>query len=302
MAVTSQSTRKVVNQGLLNALATALVLRAVSDDPGRVDQVRRYLRRSFGKAVHAGGWQPTGRDTAALVEDALAEMMAAIGADRRDDPGPSTLELAVRSAFTLVVDGRLIGDRGTAGNTQPDRRTPGEVLDAMRQSMHGIHQLGRALADHAAARAIRAVDEDGAVVVDPEGTEVIVNDTILRGEFPGAGNPKARRPGDTPGDRYANALAAFADAMRAASDAFDVLGAIEGDDGRPMVDVKGVEGCDCVAWRETLDRIDEELVVWSRTHRRVIGVDGGRRKPDVINFPRDECDVEIDDVAIGETV
>ena len=55
------------------------------------------------------------------------------------------LELAVRAAYPLVVSGRLNADRGSSRNDQPDRRTPGEVLDAMRRSLHGVRQLGQAL-------------------------------------------------------------------------------------------------------------------------------------------------------------
>ena len=51
VAVTSQSTRKRITSKLMHDLATVLILRAVADDPSKVDQVRRYLRHSFGKFV-----------------------------------------------------------------------------------------------------------------------------------------------------------------------------------------------------------------------------------------------------------
>ncbi|MET4449497.1 hypothetical protein ABIB75_007811 [Bradyrhizobium sp. GM2.2] len=273
IAVTSQSTRKNVNQGLLNSLATALILRAVAEDPGRVDQARRYLRKGFGKAVHAGDWAPTGRATDVLAAAALDEVRAAMIAGRSDEPGPSTLELAVRSALPLVIDGRLSGDRGTANNLQPDRRTPAEVLEAMRQTPQGVHQLAQALRDHAAGKPIRVVDESGAVALNEDGSDRIVNDTYLRGEFPPPGKSKSQRPGDTPADRFHNATVALAKAMDGVGAAFDALGKVVGDDGRPMVEVKGVDARDCKAWRELLDRMDEEFVVWSRTFRRVHGVD-----------------------------
>ena len=53
VAVTSQSTRKRITPKLMNELATALILRAVAFDPGRVDQIRRYLRHAFGKSVRS---------------------------------------------------------------------------------------------------------------------------------------------------------------------------------------------------------------------------------------------------------
>jgi hypothetical protein len=126
----------------MNELATALILRAVAGDPGKIDPIRRYLRYAFGKATHRGAWEATGRDTDHRVNDALIEVKVAIGSGATEEPGPSSLELAVPASYSLVVSGRLNADRGSAGNEQPDRRTPGEVLDAMRRSIHGIHQLG----------------------------------------------------------------------------------------------------------------------------------------------------------------
>ncbi len=279
-AVTSQSTRKNVNQALLNALATALILRAVSKDPAALDQARRYLRKAFGKAVHAGSWDPTGRDVDALLRDAVGEVRAALSADQADGACPSTLELAVRAAFPLVLDGRLKGDRGTVGNTQPDRREPGEVLDAMRQSPKGLHQLAQALRDYSLGRPIRAVDDDGAIDVDEEGCDRIVSDILLRTEFPAAGASKARRPGNSPTDNYINSLNALARAMQEVGTAFDALGKVAGDDGRLMVDIKGVDVRDCAAWRDLLGRMDDDFVVWSRTYRRVNGVDAAPREPE----------------------
>ena len=291
VAVTSQSTRKNVNQGLLNALSTALILRAVSDDPGRLDQARRYLRKAYGKSVHGGAWDPTGRDHDALVEEAVSEVTAARSAGRVDEPGPSTLELAVRSAFPLVIDGRLSGDRGTAGNAQPDRRTPGEVLDAMRQTPQGIRQLGQALKDYGAGRPIRMVDETGQFVVNGDGAPRIVTDTYLRGEFSAAGRSKARRPGDTPHDRYLNSVSALASAMETVEAAFEALGKVEAEDGRPLVETKGVDSRDCASWRDLVGRMEEEFIVWSRTFRRVHGVQA-RRDPEAKNEDISEVGVD----------
>lgn len=53
-AVTSQSTRKNITTKVRNELATSLILRAVADDSGRIDQFRRYLRHAFGASVHKG--------------------------------------------------------------------------------------------------------------------------------------------------------------------------------------------------------------------------------------------------------
>src|SRR5439155_18375658 len=122
-----------------------------------------YLRHAFSKSAHRESWRATGRSVDQLVEAALAEVRAAIGNGDTEEPGPASLELAVRAAYPLVVSGRLNADRGSSNNDQPDRRTPGEVLDAMRQTVQGVYQLGQALRDFADGDPIRAVNDDGVV-------------------------------------------------------------------------------------------------------------------------------------------
>jgi hypothetical protein len=272
VAVTSQSTRKRITQKLANDLATALILRAAAFERARTDQVRRYLREAFGKAVHGEQWQITGRDAATLKEDAIKELRQWIG-NQSGDPGPASLELAVRGAYALVVSGRLNADRGSAGNEQPDRRTPGEVLDAMRRSTQGVHQLFQALDDlgKGPQQALRAVDENGQIKKQPDGTDQNINDIYLRNEFPPAGKARAPRPGDTPLEVHQNRLNDFSVAMDRLQEAFDAIGGVIGDDGRPVVDAQGADATSCSVWRDALRKIDEELVVWSRIFRRIHG-------------------------------
>ncbi len=295
-AVTSQSTRKRITPKLMNELATALILRAVALDPGRVDQIRRYLRHAFGKSVRGAVWQSTGRTTEQLVKDALAEMRQGIGAA---EPGSSSLELAIRGAYPLVVSGRLNADRGSAGNDQPDRRTPGEVLDTMRRSPQGIHQLGQALRDFADdVPAIRAVDENGQVKRLADGSaEQAVNDIYLRNEFPPLGKVKAAKPGDTPIDRYNRALVAFGGALQTLEHAFEGLTKVVGDDGQPLIETQGVEPRLAGPWRELIGRIDEEMVVWARAFRKA---HGSKVSPSVERQVDDEEDEDADPYAERE--
>lgn len=238
VAVTSQSTRKRITSKLSNELATALILRAVAGEPAKTDQIRRYMRHAFGKAVHKEAWGNTGKDTDQLVKDALAELREAISEGRHEDTGPASIELAVRAAYPLLVQGRLNADRGSSNNDQPDRRTPGEVLDAMRQTQQGIYQLGQALDDFEAGVSLRAVDDDGNVRKHSDGgSDLTIHDIYLRGEFPPAGKKRADRPGDTPQDHFHNKAGAFAIAMEAAKIAFEELESVKGDDGRGACDL-----------------------------------------------------------------
>jgi hypothetical protein len=288
VAVTSQSTRKRITPKLMRELATALILRALADDPSKVDQVRRYLRHAFGKSVQRAAWQNTGRTTAQLVKEAFEEVRAGIANHAIDEPGPASLELAVRAAYPLVVSGRLNADRGSANNEQPDRRTPGEVLDAMRRSLQGVHQLGQALSDFAEGVAIRAVDEDGLVKSDTNGsTHPAVNDIYLRNEYPPPGKAKAPSPGDTPTDRYNNALGAFESALQNVDHVFTNLTQVTGDDGQPIVEARGVEPRLTDAWRNLLKRFEEDMIVWTSTFRRMHGT---KIAPPVTSDDSDEAE------------
>jgi hypothetical protein len=289
VAITSQSTRKRITPKLSNDLATALILRAMDNGKADADQVRRYMRHAFGTAVHRAAWEPTNRDTDRLVKDALTEVRESLVKEGADDPGPASLELAVRASYALVTSGRLAADRGSAGNDQPDRRNPGEVLDAMRRRLGGVHQLGQALKDHAEDRSIRAVDEDGVIKRrEGSGDEQMVNDIYLRGEFPAAGKARAPRPGDTPDDRYRSRLAVFAQAVEAVQQAFGDLAKVTGNDGRPLVETRGVDPRDCSAWREVLREMDDELMIWGRTFRRVYGSESPVAEREVDREQEDE--------------
>jgi hypothetical protein len=261
----------------MNELATALILRAVADDRGKVDQIRRYLRHAFSKSAHRDTWQATGRTTDQLVEQALTEVRQAIGNGSTEEPGPASMELAVRASYPLVVSGRLNADRGSSGNDQPDRRTPGEILDAMRRSLHGVRQLGQALHDFEQSQPLRAVDEDGKVKRTSDGSsDQTVSDIYLRHEFPPPGKAKAARPGDTPTDRYENAVAALSRAFDELDRCFGALSKVVGDDGQPVVDARGVDLRLTDAWRETMRRVDTETVIWARSFSKMFGA-----KPDV---------------------
>jgi hypothetical protein len=272
VAVTSQSTRKRIFPKLRNELATALILRAVPEDSSRVDQYRRYMRHGFGKAVHRESWEATDIDTARLAGDALDEVTAYIGDENATEPGPASLELAVRAAVPLITTGRLNADRGTAGNDQPDRRTPGEVLDAMRRTHHGIYQLRQALDDFAADQPIRAVEPDGKVRLYPDGSaEMVVNDILLREEWPINGIKRPRSGGKTPDEKLNVSLIAFKQAMDAMLTTHKAVGEVTGDDGLSLIETIGADPHLCKDLRESLDGVNDDLLFWGRTFSRRYG-------------------------------
>jgi hypothetical protein len=144
----------------------------------------------------------------------------------------------------------------------------------MRRTVHGVYQLGQALRDFAEGQPIRAVDEEGQPKNrDDNSVPIMVSDVYLRAEFPPPGKVKASVSGDTPTDRYRNHLVALNGTLGALDQAFRDMSAVVGDDGRPLVESRGVDPRTCSEWRELLREIDEELVVWSRTFRKAFGAE-----------------------------
>jgi hypothetical protein len=280
VAVTSQSTRKRITPKLKNELATALILRALDTDSDRADQVRRYMRHAFGKAAHREAWQSTNRDADTLVKAAVQEVTQAIAVPV-SEPGPASLELAVRGAYPLVSQGRLNADRGSNNNDQPDRRTPGELLDSMRRTLSGVHQLGQALKDYSADVPIRAVDDAGNIkqLEDGSGPQV-VTDIYLRDEFPARGKVRARRNGHTPAEILRDRLAEMGEMIDKLVVAHAAVAAVQGNDGRALAEVDGVDPQLCADWRNLLGRIDDDLNVWGRKFRQRYGAGAPTRPID----------------------
>jgi hypothetical protein len=269
VAVTSQSTRERMSKKLCNELATALIVRSEALESDKTDQIRRCMRQAFGQSVYNESWESTGRSTDALAKDAIQEVARAIGDENVTDPGPSTLELAVRAAYPLVVGGSINIARNFANNEQPDGRNPGEVLDAMRRTVQGVHQLAQALKDFTAGQLIRAVDDNGAIKKRADGSgDVIVNDPYLRQQFPAPGKVRARSGGSLPTELLKDRVADMGEALDKLEAAFKAVYAVIGNDGGALVEVDGVDAQFCTTSRQTLAKIGDELNFWGRTWRR----------------------------------
>jgi hypothetical protein len=102
-------------------------------------------------------------------------------------------------------------------------------------------------------------------------SDLTLSDIYLRNEFPPPGKAKAARPGDTPTDRYNNALEALSRAFQDLDQQFEALSKVLGDDGQPIVDARGVDLRLTESWREILRRVDEETVIWARSFRKMYG-------------------------------
>lgn len=288
VAITSQSTRKRITTKLLLEIATSLVLRSLpEEDTRRRERTRKYLRDAFSSEL-ARDWQATFRDSEELAAAALTEV-------EQGSPDAATRELAARSAYAFIVDGRLTGDRGTRNNDQPDRRHPGEVIDLMRTTPRGIYQLRQALADFNAGHRIRMVDEAGRVFRNAEGRDVLAGDADLRRVFypPGEGPVPVPVP-KTPAEILGNALNNLGSSIQAVQWAVKQIEAVQGDDGTPAIESLGASPADCDAWQAALFGIVQKFPLWKQRNVQRNGLvpDGSFDEDD---FDDEEVDSELDD-------
>jgi hypothetical protein len=137
----------------------------------------------------------------------------------------------------------------------------------MRTSEWGVRQLGQAIEDHAADRPIRAVGTTGTLItLDAGEGDQVVTDSWLRRTFPPPGRPVAPAAPETAHEKYLEALAKMGDAMDAVDRAVRRLGAVEGVDGRPLINTEGVDPLHADAWLEDLMKLLQLVPVWKATH------------------------------------
>lgn len=301
-AVTAQSTRKQSSPKLMKELAAVLILRGVDLSPREAEQKRKYIIKSIPPAAERRGadaveWHATGKSHNQLMLESLDEVGEA-QKDRQDEPGPATVELAVRSILPLIVNNALTGDRGTQNNDQPDRRQPWQVIDSMRQTTRGTRQLGEVLREYAdGKKTFRAVDAAGKDVVgdDPK-RPVNLGDVYLREEYPDPGKvPTPKASGDQPRDIYARRVHDLQTAIERLELARDQVRACHEHDGTPLAEKIGVDYRACDKWLGIVNTIAEDLAVWKKAD-----IDYNGRRQDDDESGGDELMDEIDEDADEE--
>ena len=147
----------------------------------------------------------------------------------------------------------------------------------------GIHQLHQALTDYAmGAKVIRAVDGNGVLMrTEDDSQDRRVSDLYLRETFTPDG--KVGRPKDvkTPEQRMQVALADLQGVIERLRMTRGLLIDVKGSDGSSVVERRGVDPRHVDGWREILNALDEDLVVWSRIWRRNYQATGVVVSPDV---------------------
>jgi len=269
-AVTAQSTRKQSSPKLMKELAAVLILRSLDLSPREADQKRKYIVKSIPAAAERRGtagvdWQATGRPHDQLMLESLDEVGAAQTA-RNDEPGPATVELAVRSILPLIAGNSLVGIRGFDRTEDSDERSPASVIDAMRQNKRGVRQLGVVLRDHASGeKAFLAVDAAGNEVIGQDRQPVRLSDAYLRAEYPDPGKvPVPRSPGDQPRDIYNQRIHDLQTAIERLDVARDQLKSCREHDGTVLAEKLGVDHRACKKWLDIIHLIAKDLAVWEQ--------------------------------------
>ena len=114
------------------------------------------MRNAFGQAVYdedVGEHRQGHRHARSRTRP--EEVLEVIGDENITDPGPASLELAVRAAYPLVVTGGLTDDRGSANNDQPDRRILAKCSTRCAAASRASTNSPRRCTDFAAGEPIR---------------------------------------------------------------------------------------------------------------------------------------------------
>jgi hypothetical protein len=282
-AVTAQSTRKQSSPKLMKELAAALIIRGLDLSPREADQKRKYVIKSIPVAAERRGasgvdWQATGKPHEQLMLDALDEVRTA-RAGGKDEPGPATLELAVRSILPLVGNGALAGIRGFDRTQDTDERAPALVIDAMRQTPRGVRQLGAVLRDFVEGKkTFRAVDDTGNEVVGEDPSRpVSLSDGYLRAEFPDPNKVHSpRHSGDQPLDIYNQRIHDLQTAIERLNLAREQVRDCRENDGTFLAEKYGVDYRVCRKWLDIVHAAAKDLAIWERADIKY----SGRRQDD----------------------
>jgi hypothetical protein len=193
--------------------------------------------------------------------------VAAAKEEGRDEPGPATVELTVRSILPLIANNALTGTRGFDRNDNSDERPPALVIDAMRHTKRGVRQLGEVLRAYAdGEKSFRAIDAAGNDIIghDPK-NPVRLGDVYLREEYPDPGKVATPKPsGDQPRDIYAQRI----HDLQTAIERLDVLRgqvkACHEHNGTVLTELIGVDYRACQKWLGIINDFAKDLAVWEK--------------------------------------
>ena len=284
VAITGQTTKQRITNKFKLEVAAALILRAVSgaDEGQKVSDIYRALQTGFADSLASEPWQATYRHHRG------GRGERAPGARPRRGNGPASLELAARAAYPL--------DREPAALPRPraPRTTTRStaVSPARSSTACATTELGRSASSARRSRTtptadrIRAVSPTGeAIPLDNGDGDQLVTDNWLRQTFPPPGDPSPPPRPTPPTSATWMPWRRSARPWTPSTAPSDGCVAVEGVDGRPLIETEGVDPADADAWMDDLMKLMQRIPVWRATHvaasrrrRPLVRVGLGRRR------------------------
>lgn len=259
------------------AIAVELILRPwrtahAGDERLNVTARRSALQRAYGLPQIAQ--QPDepliegGTDSTCTLEklrdQALAESSEGRGR-RKDLPlGPAQVELAVKTAYYLILADpmglrREAPPNVRAGGEEADQRSPSAVLTAMLSTEQGVRQAYEVIECGRAGRPLWEVDEHGNPAAEADGNLVALTDERLRSTYGGKKAARAPRTGVAAAEYRWHALE---HGMTGLERAMADLTAVRSGTGRSYLDEQGWPSTEIEAMRHRLDEVDHRLRGW----------------------------------------
>jgi hypothetical protein len=262
-----------------------------------------YLRATHMPAYASRRWQVTGRSPDELLDGALAELGRPEAEQGNPDAWRNRLELSALAQYHLTAYQAL--KRDPMGSPGADKRGPQEILTLMLQDERGLRTLRQAVTDGRAGRAPRMVDtdgqvthgeagDDGEILPDPDGPEVLLTDQWLRYDgYPSGGRPvrPASMPTDTPLMKASRLQHDIVHLIDQVAKYLDELDRLESPSGGMLLDQIGWPGSDTKNTVEMLIEAQAKLGYWGKVAARQLS----RTEPPLEGEPGDEYDEEVDD-------
>jgi hypothetical protein len=91
-----------------------------------------------------------------------------------------------------------------------------------------------------------------------------------------------------------NAIGTFTAAMEQLDQAYTGIAGVLGNDGRPLVEDRGVDTQLCTTWRDALAGINDDLGYWSRRFKQANGIKADASRPKQTDEPVEDVEADED--------
>jgi hypothetical protein len=188
--------------------------------------------------------------------------------------GHAQVELATKAGYYMVLSDPMALQRERAGQRESadkDIRSPSQVLRAMLQTRHGVHQAYSVVVAGRLGENLIAVRSDG-LPSTKDGQHVVFTDEFVRSTYGG----RRRKPGTATSGAAAASTAwdRLVLVVNQLDAAVNKMAAVKGASGRPIVREDGWDSDQTRDVRNRLDRISRALGGWEDTWDEQKGADG----------------------------